>query len=278
MGLDESIINHYTQQNLCEKILQALKKSGKDIQNLTLEDLAPVEEFHFRGREATKEIAEKLKLSSKIKVLDIGCGIGGPSRFFAKNYGCKVVGIDITPEYCEVATMLSKRTGLGNKTEFHASNAISTPFDNEEFDVATIQHVGMNIENKDKLYKEACRILKPGGKLSVYDVTANGGEVMYPTPWADDKNQSFLLTPIEMKEKLTTQGFEITEFEDKTKEAKQWFHAVMRQLQESGPQPLGLHLLLGPNTGKMFENLKTNLEKESISITLLIAQKTNHIS
>src|SRR5215471_21637258 len=93
-----AVEDHYTRRSLGETILAALRRAGKDIDRLTPDDLAPVDEFHGGQRPATIRLAELAGFHGGERVLDIGSGIGGPSRFLATQYGCQVIGIDLTAE------------------------------------------------------------------------------------------------------------------------------------------------------------------------------------
>src|SRR5690348_2135646 len=113
MSLEQSVSRHYEHGSLEATILETLRRVGKDPEKLVHGDLALVDEFHIGGRPATKHLGDQIDLPPGARVLDVGSGIGGPSRYFAAERGWKVEGIDLTPEYVEVATSLSRRAGLG---------------------------------------------------------------------------------------------------------------------------------------------------------------------
>src|SRR5262245_45339007 len=166
------VAKHYGRPGLADVILAALKAAGKDIDHLTPDDLAPVDEFHTRGRAATIDLARFLSLNGSERVLDVGSGIGGPSRYLAKTFGCRVVGLDLVPEFCRVATMLAERTGLSDKVEYRQGNALTMPFEDLSFDVVWSQNVAMNIADRHQLYREIYRVLKPGGRYAFSVVVA----------------------------------------------------------------------------------------------------------
>jgi len=187
---------HYARRSLGDTILAALREAGKDLEHLTPDDLAPVDEFHSGQRNATVRLAQLARVSGSEAVLDVGCGIGGPSRFLAKEFGCRVTGLDLTAEFIEVANMLARRTGLAGKVTYHRGDALDLPFADASFDLAWSQNAAMNIADRDRLYAEMRRVLKPNGRLAIQDVAAGpGGEPYYPTPWAKDKSISFLFPP-----------------------------------------------------------------------------------
>ena len=160
-------------------ISAALDAAGTDRATLQPADLAPVDEFHIRGRAATLEIVEALGLTADSHVLDLGSGLGGPARTLAEVTGCTVTGVDLTPEFCEVATALSEWTGLSDRTRFQVGDATATGLADAAVDAALTVHVAMNIANKAGLYAEAFRVLRPGGRFVDYDVLqGEGGDVV----------------------------------------------------------------------------------------------------
>lgn len=109
--MEDSVAQHYTHGSLEEAILSALAASGKDSAHQTLEDLAPVDEFHVGGRQATMDLAAQLPFKPEDLVLDIGSGLGGASRYFAQIRRCRVIGIDLTEEYVRTPRRLRKVRG-----------------------------------------------------------------------------------------------------------------------------------------------------------------------
>src|SRR6202008_4173459 len=98
MADEARVTAHYSRGDLAETILRALADAGKDLDRLTPEDLAPFDQFHGRGLAATLELARLAQASAADRVLDVGCGIGGPARVLAHRFGARVSGIDLTPE------------------------------------------------------------------------------------------------------------------------------------------------------------------------------------
>jgi 2-polyprenyl-3-methyl-5-hydroxy-6-metoxy-1,4-benzoquinol methylase len=145
MTTKSEIVEHYASHNLIEKIENALKETYGDITKLDWDQISAFDQFHIRGLSATKELADRLKLTSEAHVLDIGCGLGGPARYLASTYGCNVTGIDLTPEYVETANWLTNLTDLSDKVNCQIADATTLPFDNLRFDFVWTQHVAMNI-------------------------------------------------------------------------------------------------------------------------------------
>ncbi|MGH6944730.1 MAG: class I SAM-dependent methyltransferase, partial [Geminicoccaceae bacterium] len=227
MSTDREVASHYGRDGLVDAILDALQATGKDIDHLTIEALAPLDEFHVRGRPATAELAAGLKLARKMRVLDVGCGIGGASRYVAATCGCHVVGIDLTPEFCRSAALLAQMVGLGDRVEYRHGSALALPFENASFDAAYTQHVAMNIEDKAALYAEVVRVLKPGARFGIFDLLqGEGGDVVFPVPWARDASISFLVRPAELRALLEGAGFEVLSWRDTSAEGRAWVDQV----------------------------------------------------
>lgn len=273
-GLNQNIQEHYARPDLGQRILDALEKAGKDINRLTPADLAPIDEFHIRGRAATLELARSAGLDSTKKVLDVGSGLGGSSRCLAREFGCQVTGIDLTDEYCRVAEMLSERAGLSTHVEFLQGDALELPFADATFDVVWTEHAAMNIPDKARLYGEMHRVLKPGGTLAIYDILAGpAGPVHFPVPWARTPETSFLVTPDELRRALEQAGFGIVDWADTTDAARKWFASLAEKIAKEGLPPLGFHLLLGPDFKAMAQNQRRNLEQGRIVLARVVAKR-----
>ena len=168
--VEPGIARHYDIAGLEQRILAALADTGVDVAHLRAGDLEAVDEFHIGGVAATRELIGQMGLKPGAMLLDIGSGVGGPARFAANEAGADVTGIDLTQSYVDIATSLSKRTEMADRTHFVQGSALDMPFADAGFDAAMILHVGMNLPDKKKLMGEAARVLKPGGVFAVYDV------------------------------------------------------------------------------------------------------------
>ncbi|KAF0156166.1 MAG: Methyltransferase type 11 [Syntrophaceae bacterium] len=272
--LNQNIQEHYTRADLGRLILAALEKAGKDINQLTPEDLAPVDEFHIRGRVATLELARAAGIDSKMHVLDVGSGIGGSSRCLAREFGCRVTGIDLTDEYCRVAAMLTERVGLSALVSYQQGDALHLPFPDRTFDVVWTEHVAMNISDKTRLYREMFRVLNPGGTLALYDILAGpSGPVLFPVPWARLPETSFVVTPDELRELLHQAGFRIVDWADTTDVARTRFASLAEKIRKEGLPPLGFHVLLGADSEDMAQNQLRNLQEGRIVLAQIVAIK-----
>ena len=216
MDVRELVTTHYGAGDLSQAILQALAKAGVDTENLEAGDLFPVDQLHAGGMAATRYALERLEIGPGTRLLDVGCGIGGPSRL-AATYDAQVTGIDLTPEFVDAATALTERVGLSGTASFVATPGEALPFDAGSFDAALMVHVGMNIPDKLALFHEVRRVLAPGGWFAVFDQMRTGdGALPYPMPWAEDRRSSFVETVGEYTAHLATAGFTVMEVEDRT--------------------------------------------------------------
>ncbi|MBL0886679.1 class I SAM-dependent methyltransferase [Myceligenerans indicum] len=259
---------------LVAAIGSALEAAGLERAALRPADLAPVDEFHIRGRAATLEVCEALDLTRGARVIDLGSGLGGPARTLAETRGCTVTGIDLTPEFCEAAAVLSEWTGMEGLTRFLAGDATATGLPAGTFDAALTVHVAMNIADKPALYREAFRVLRPGGRFVVYDVLQGaGGDVRYPVPWADDPSTSHLATPEQMRSLLADAGFDILSEVDSSEESLAWFRQMRARIEHDGPPPVTFAAFLGEAFGQMAANQVANLAEHRIRTVMYTCRR-----
>lgn len=234
MSGDSEITRHYEKGDLFQRLQAALLDDGVDPADPTIEALAPFDQFHGRGLEATEELAGALDVSATDHILDVGSGIGGPARFFAHRFGCRVTGIDLTTEFCEVARHVTRQLGLEDRVTFEQGDALAMPFANASFDGAYSMNVSMNIAHKLRFYEEIHRVLRPGAWLVLSEAALGpSGAPDYPTPWAMTAESSFLVSLDETLEGLESSGFAILNSRDTVEEALA-FSARSRALAEAG--------------------------------------------
>lgn len=273
MDLEQSVARHYAKSGLEEQILQALNAAGLDVDHLTTADLAPVDEFHVGGRPATVHLAEQLDLKPGQHLLDIGSGLGGPSRYFAEAHGARVTGIDLTDDYVRTATALAQRVGLGDKVTYRQGSALDLPFAAGSFDGAYMLHVGMNIADKPALFAGIRRVLKPGGFFAIYDVMREGeGALHFPLPWASDPAASFVDTVSAYRRALVDAGFSLGATHSRRDIALEFFKQMRASLSASGKPPaLGLHLVMGETQPQKMANMIRLVEGGVIAPVEIIA-------
>jgi SAM-dependent methyltransferase len=274
MNIETDVAGHYTEGTLEQRILAALRQAGKDPDRLGPDDLAPVDEFHHGGRAATAAFAPRLNLRPGMLLLEIGSGIGGPARYFARHHCCQVTGIDLTEEFVAVARTLTSRLGMDGQIGFEQGSALSMPFAAASFDVATLLHVGMNIADKDRLFREVRRVVKPAGIFGIYDQMREAdGELAFPVPWASVPQTSFVETATTYKRLLTDAGFEIVWERSCRDDALASFN------QQTGAQPgagalppQGVHITMGPRAAEKVANHRSNTERGLLAPNEIVAR------
>lgn len=254
---------HYNAVGLTGRIEAALATIVPESETLTIEQLAALDQFHIRGMLATAELAEAAGIEGSTRVLDIGCGIGGPARYLAAKLGCQVTGVDLSPAFVDAANYLTARSGLADRAIFRVANALRVPFEDAAFDAVFLQHVAMNVEDRDALYAEVGRVLAPGGGFATYDLVRREADVVYPLPWARDASTSFLLSEVETRAALEKAGFRAILWRDDTQAALEWFTAAMAG---SSPGRLNLGLVMGPDFRDMTANLARNLQENRLGL------------
>jgi SAM-dependent methyltransferase len=275
MSSNGSVEEHYTSGRLVQKITTALATLGKAPRTVTIDDLAPVDEFHIGGRQATEEIVGQLNLSRNDHVLEIGSGLGGAARFVADRFGCRVSGIDLTGEYVETGRVLNEWVGLAARIAFHHGSALDTTFDDAAFDAAYMLHVGMNIADKERLFAEVARVLKPGATFAIYDVMTTGGETLdFPVPWARGPETSAVATPVAYKAALTAGGFKIVAERNRRDFAIEFFENLRaRTVRADGPPPLGLHMVMGADAATKIANMIGDIEEGRVAPVEIFARR-----
>jgi ubiquinone/menaquinone biosynthesis C-methylase UbiE len=270
MPLEADVERHYAQGSLEATILAALEAAGKDIPRLTPADLAPVDEFHVGGRVATAEFAARLGLRPAMRVLDVGCGLGGALRYFAGELGCDGTGVDLTREYVAVAATLARMVGLQERTRYLQASALALPFAEASFDAVTLLHVGSNIADKPALFQEVSRVLAPGGVVGVYDLMREApGELKFPVPWASDASTSFLNGADAYASALRAAGFQVSAPRSRREFALAFFQRLQAAEAKAGgaPPPLGLHLAMGRSAAAKVANMRDLVQRGLIAPT-----------
>jgi len=272
---ETQIKKQYYLPGLFKDICARLEQQGIDLKKVSRNDLSGVDELHVRGAEVSNELVNEIFLNDA-KVLDVGCGLGGPARMLADRFNCHVTGIDLCKEYISTAQQLSELTGLAKQTKFVYGDAMNLPFSNGSFDIVWTQHVQMNIEDKTRFYSEIKRVLTEEGALVYYDIfKKNGGNVQYPVPWANTASISFLETISDVDALLNDLGFIKTQTTDQTVKAGQFLARMFEKVETNSMPVLGLNVLMGKATGKKLSNILKGIEENKIELQSGIYRKRN---
>lgn len=271
----EDVAAHYSSGTLLRSIEDGVRALGKDLDDLTLTDMAPVDEFHVGGQLASRALLDQIGLGPDDRVADFGCGLGGTSRFIAQTYGSQVDGIDLTAEFIEAGTAISGWLGLSDRVHLKLGNALNTGFDTSAYDAACMVHVGMNIPDKTALFAEVARVLKPGGRFALYDIISKTDRALdYPVPWAAGPETCAAVSLKTYREALKSAGFEIESSNDRTHFAGEFFAKMKAAATKGGiPPPIGLQLVFGAQTQEKVANMIGNIADGRIAPTEIIARK-----
>ena len=217
MNTERIVREHYGRDDLESVILDALRGAGVDVDALRVDDLGALDQLHAGFLPATEHLLHALQLTATTRLLDVGAGIGGPARLAAARFGCPVTGIDLSPDFVAVARSLTERVGLTERVTFDLGSATAMPYDDASFSRAMLNHVGMNIPDKDLVFAEVRRVIEPDGRFAVYEQMRVGdGDLTYPLPWAEDSSSSFVETRGRYAELLLAAGFRIETDDDRT--------------------------------------------------------------
>jgi SAM-dependent methyltransferase len=266
VGYEESINNQYKKLNLGTQILDTLLSKGINTPKEIQKALAPIEELHLRGARATLELIQESELKKNMNVLDIGCGIGGSTRTIVSNVGCKVTGIDLCEEFCRAADIINEHIGYAENIEIHQENALNMPFNGNTFDVTFIQHVLMNIENKNRLFSEIYRLLRPKGRLALNTICAGSvSPIYYPVIWANNPSISFLLSPNDLRNLIGSSGFKELLWRDDTSKILEEIQKMRVSPPSKKARPISLDLIVA-NTREKWKNIVRNLVEGRIVV------------
>jgi SAM-dependent methyltransferase len=258
----EQVIDHWAKGNVYALIVSALERASKPLATLTIEELAPIDHFHARGFPATVELADRLPVQAGHHLLDIGCGLGGPARYFAQRFRCTVSGVDITPPFVDAARKLTALLRMEDRVRIEQGDGTRLPFADGMFDGAYAQHVTMNVADRVRFFAEAFRVSKPG---AFFALTEHGlgraGEPHYPVPWSEDGSGSHLVPPEETRRLLAGAGFTDIVVEDTGPKYLAGYRRMMELAAQGALPPLGIHLLLGKTAPQKTRNAARNIEE-----------------
>lgn len=274
MSRENAVADHWGSGDVYALILAALAKAGKSTDAVTVEDLAPIDHFHARGFPATLDLADRLPVKPEHHILDIGCGLGGPARYFAKRFRCNVSGIDITPAFVEAAKKLTALVGMQDAVTIQQGDGQHLPYPDDVFDGAYTQHVTMNVADRARFFGEAYRVLKPG---AFFALTEHGlgptGNPYYPLPWSMDGRGSYLMSPSQTHLALERAGFENVLIEETGQKYLAAYKRTMELAAQGALPPLGIHILLGETAPQKTRNAARNIEEGRTHPVQVICRK-----
>jgi ubiquinone/menaquinone biosynthesis C-methylase UbiE len=158
------------------------------------------EEYHLGGAEDTRRMAEALHLTADDRVLDLACYTGGPARHLARDYGCRVVGVDFSADCIAIAEALTRFGGLEGRVSFHCCDAEAVPEPDGSFTVAWSQ---CSFPSDLHWLAEARRLLAPGGRVAFTGLIRRS-----------PASEQGLLSLEEAAERVRGFGFRVTGVED----------------------------------------------------------------
>ena len=230
--------------------------------------------LHARGFPATVELADALPIEAGHQVVDVGCGLGGPARYLAQRFGCRVRGVDITPPFVDAANRLTALLDMRDRVEVALGDGQQLPYDDEDFDGGYSQHVTINVAGRSRFFGEAFRMLKPG---AFFALTEHGlgpkGDPHHPVPWSEDGSGAFLTTPAETVAYLEAAGFTDIAVEDTGTKYLAGYHKAMDLAAKGALPPFGIHILMGETAPQRTRNAARNIEEGRTHPIQIICRK-----
>jgi SAM-dependent methyltransferase len=262
--VETAVQAHYGQSNHLERIEQRLKAMGVDPLRPTIQDLNLFDQLHGYGIVATEAHADRAGIRAGMHVLDLGCGLGGSSRYLAAVRACRVTAIDLTPEFISVARVLTERCRLPVSIDYREANALALPFDDESFDHVWCHNVTMNVADKAGLATEVCRVLRTDGRFSCVETEQGpGGPPEFPVPWASDPAYSFLVTPETMRAALVGAGLHVIE--------QIRFQPDLAK--RGSPPRQAQDIVMGDDFEIRLENIRTGTREDRLVDQFILAEK-----
>lgn len=274
-----AVAAHYGRSQLADALIVRLAEHGIQAGDVTLEQLAALDQMHVRGHDATVELFEAIGIRKRMKVLDLGAGIGGPARVLATRYDARPTALDLTPELCEANRALNRLVGLSRRIKVVEGDATDLPFEDDSFERAVTIHATMNIERKRPMYREVHRVLKPGGRFGFYDIVAGvAGTPDFPLPWAGEPAVSHLIAVDQMRAFAEEVGLRTVMCRELTNAARA--HMVSQQAaidarrQAGDPPPLQAgDILMGPTAAAKQRNLRRAVKEGRVGLAMAVFEK-----
>lgn len=275
MGLEDEVTRHYATGSVLDRIEAGLRQAGLDPEAMGFDDLKPADEFHTGGFEATLALLDPLKITPRMQVVDLGCGIGGTARHIAHRYGARVTGIDLTDDFVRAGTALNARLGFGDRVSLRQGSVLDLPLEDACADLAVMLHVGMNVADKETLFHEAARVLKAGGRFALFDVMRgpNDEELVFPLPWSTVPETSHVAAPGLYRRAAFAAGLEQEAERDRSDFAMDFFARMRARVAAEGPPALGVHLMMGETAKVKLDTYLDNLSAGRVAPTEMVFRK-----
>ncbi len=274
--METHVKKHYHSETLVARIEQALDQAGKDRENLTIKDIAPMDQMHSCGIPATLNLLEKASIPANVRILDTGCGLGGSCRAIAQNRDCTITGLDLSESLIEAARVLTRYTKLDKTVSYKTGSILDLPFEANRFDVVLCQHVLVNISDTQKALSECHRVLAPGGQLVIHEITKGPGpDLLMPVPWADHPEISCIKSWDTYEDMISSLGFIQEYVRDQTQMASTWWQKIHENKQKNQGKvfPISAALVFGKNADEFSRTMSQNFSNKAICLMEAVYRK-----
>ena len=166
-----SVIDFYDRHPINEaQVLAAVaRRRGPNHRALEPSDLFDFDQDHYGGLAAVETLARRAGITSTTRILDVCAGLGGPARFLAFRFGCRVTAVELNAGRAAGAARLTRLVGLGRRVLVARGDATALPCGAARFDACLSQEAFLHIADKATVLGECRRVLRPGGRVAFTD-------------------------------------------------------------------------------------------------------------